>query len=134
MQCTLVEHLSGLNTDILKSWLRRVNALEKGMTRKDDFIRSIGQQLTLNLAGILNQMTPDERCWLAECAHQKRFVQSLEFQAKHEMACPVPSMTVSHNHGLCSQYCRNWRRGSAPVVPSARLFCWNGRMTNWLSF
>jgi len=96
MQCTLGEHLSGLNTDILKSWLRRVDALEKGMTRKDDFIRAISEQLSNNLSGILKRLNLAERCFLAQCAHQRRFVSAREFEAKYNTVCPLPSMTISY--------------------------------------
>ena len=97
MQCTLGEHLSGLNTDILKSWLRRVDALEKGMTRKDDFIRTISEQLSNNLSGILKRLNLAERCFLAQCAHHRRFVSAREFEAKYNTVCPLPSMTVSYS-------------------------------------
>lgn len=100
MQCTLHEHLSGLNTDILKGWLRRVDALKKGITRKEDFIRAIGHELTLNLPAILKRLSLAERCLLAECAHQKRFVSAREFEAKFNTVCPRPKMTVSYKEEI----------------------------------
>jgi len=40
-----------LNGDVLKGWLRRMDAMEKGATRKEQFIRAIESQLTRNLPG-----------------------------------------------------------------------------------
>jgi len=41
MKPTLDQHLMNLNGDVLKSWLRRMDAVEKGSTRKEQFVRAI---------------------------------------------------------------------------------------------
>jgi hypothetical protein len=105
MKPTLDQHLTGLNADVLKSWLRRMDAMEKGSTRKEQFVRAIESQLTHNLPGVLERLTLEEKCWLAECAHQGRFVSAREFQAKYNSQCPVP------------RYQYSWREEVSLLVP-----------------
>jgi len=79
-----------LNGDVLKGWLRRMDAIEKGSTRKEQFVHAIQTQLTLHLREVLARLTLEERCFLAECAHQGRFVSAREFEAKYDSHCPMP--------------------------------------------
>jgi hypothetical protein len=95
MKPTLDQHLMNLNGDVLKSWLRRMDAMEKGSTRKEQFVRAIEAQLTGNLPGVIARLSLEEKCWLAECAHQGRFVSAREFQAKYNSKCPMPRYQYS---------------------------------------
>jgi len=61
-----------LNGDVLKGWLRRMDAMEKGSTRKEQFVRAIEAQLTDNLSGVIARLSLEEKSWLAECAHHGR--------------------------------------------------------------
>lgn len=97
MNPTLEQHLMGLNGDVLKGWLRRMDAFEKGSTRKEHFVRAIVGQLTANLSGVLARLSLEEKCWLAECAHQGRFVSAREFQAKYNSVCPMPARHYGWN-------------------------------------
>ena len=92
MKPTLDQHLMNLNGDVLKGWLRRMDAMEKGSTRKEQFVRAIEAQLTGNLPGVIARLSLEEKCWLAECAHQGRFVSAREFQAKYNSKCPMPQV------------------------------------------
>jgi hypothetical protein len=105
MKPTLDQHLMNLNGDVLKGWLRRMDAMEKGSTRKEQFVRAIEAQLTGNLPGVIARLSLEEKCWLAECAHQGRFVSAREFQAKYNSKCPVP------------QYYYSWREEVSLLVP-----------------
>ena len=80
----------GLNADLLKSWLRRTDALEKGLTRKDHFAHAIEQQLTLHLPAVLARLNEAEKRLLAESAHQRRLITAREFTAKYGGDCPMP--------------------------------------------
>lgn len=95
MKPTLQQHLMSLNGDVLKGWLRRMDVMEKGSTRKEQFVRAIEAQLTRNLPGVLERLTIEERCFLAECAHQGRFVSAREFEAKYNSHCPMPRYQYS---------------------------------------
>ena len=81
----------GLNGEVLKSWLRRADAMEKGTTRKEQFVRAIENQLLHALPDVLRLLTVEERAWLGEMAHLKRFVSPREFEAKYGTACQMPS-------------------------------------------
>jgi hypothetical protein len=87
---SLNEHLSGLNLEVLKSWLRRVGAGDKTLTRKEQFVRAIEQQLTLKLSDVVARLSAAERHLLAEAAHQKRFITGREFTAKYGTDYPLP--------------------------------------------
>jgi hypothetical protein len=89
------QHLMALNGDVLKGWLRRMDAMEKGSTRKEQFVRAIEAQLTGNLSGVLARLSLEEKCLLAECAHQGRFVSAREFEAKYRSKCPLPRYQYS---------------------------------------
>src|SRR3989442_352146 len=95
MPKSLQEHLSSLNNDVLKGWLKRMDALEKGQTRKEDFIRGIATELLRNLPRVLDRLALPERCLLAECVHSGRFITAREFEAKYETRCPLPAMTYA---------------------------------------
>ena len=105
MKPTLDQHLMNLNGDVLKGWLRRMDAMEKGSTRKEQFVRAIEAQLTGNLSGVIARLSLEEKCWLAECAHEGRFVSAREFQAKYNSKCPVPRHQYS------------WREEVSLLVP-----------------
>jgi hypothetical protein len=105
MKPTLEQHLMSLNGEVLKGWLQRVNALEKGTTRKEQWVRGIQKELTCNLAGVLERLTLEERCLLAECSHQGRFVSAREFEAKYNSSCPMPRRQYS------------WREQVSLLVP-----------------
>jgi len=90
MTMSLHEHLLDLNADLLKGWLRRVNALDKTLTRKEHFARAIEQQLTLNLPAVLARLSESEKHLLAESAHQERLISEREFAAKYGGTCPMP--------------------------------------------
>ena len=94
-----------LNGDVLKGWLRRMDAMEKGSTRKEQFVHAIEAQLTGNLPGVIARLSLEEKCWLAECAHQGRFVSAREFQAKYNSKCPMP------------RYQYSWREEVSLLVP-----------------
>jgi len=87
---SLRNHLLSLNADLLKGWLRRMDALEKGLTRKDQFAAAIERQLTLDLAHVVGRLSEPEKCWLAESVRQKRLFSAREFTAKYGGACPMP--------------------------------------------
>jgi hypothetical protein len=97
MKPTLEQHLMGLNGDVLKGWLRRIDALEKGSTRKEQFIRAVESQLASNLSGVIARLSLEEKCWLAECAYQGRMVSGREFEAKYSSQCPMPAMDYAWN-------------------------------------
>ena len=97
MKPTLDQHLMSLNVDVLKGWLRRMDALEKASPRKEQLVRAVEGQLTRNLPGVVERLSLEEKCWLAECAHQGRFVSGREFQAKHNSECPMPRYYFSWN-------------------------------------
>ncbi|MBI4662101.1 MAG: hypothetical protein HY735_25040 [Verrucomicrobia bacterium] len=90
MSISLNEHLFNLNVDVLKGWLRRMNALDKTLTRKEHFMRAIEQQVTLNLSTIVARLSILEKQLLAESAHQKRLISAREFSAKYGGECPMP--------------------------------------------
>lgn len=90
MKPTLQQHLMEFNGDVLKGWLRRMDAFEKGTTRKEQFTQAIERELTYNLPRVLERLTLEEKCLLAECAHQGRFVSTREFEAKYGSKCPMP--------------------------------------------
>ncbi|MEI7732946.1 MAG: hypothetical protein WCO56_25465 [Verrucomicrobiota bacterium] len=93
---SLEEHLMSLNGDVLKGWLRHFG-LGKGLTRKDQFVQSIGQQLAADLPAILARMSEAERHFLAESAHQGQIISDREFTAKYGGRYPMPSFHHSWN-------------------------------------
>ena len=90
MILSLNEHLSGLNLEVLKGWLRRVGAWDKTLTRKEQFVRAIEHQLTLKLADVVARLSAAERHLLAEAAHQERLITGREFAAKYGADYPLP--------------------------------------------
>lgn len=86
-----------LSADVFRGWLRRMDALEKGSTRKEQVVRAIERQLTGNLSGVIARLSLEEKCWLAECAHQGRMVSGREFEAKYSSHCPMPAMDYAWN-------------------------------------
>lgn len=96
MSNSLNEHLSELNGEVLKSLAQKMAALEKGMTRKDQFAAAVERQLTCNLAGFVSRLTETEKLLLAESVHQGRLLTVREFEAKHGLACPMPKGNYSY--------------------------------------
>ncbi len=92
MSVSLQQHLMSFNGDILKGWLRRVDGLEKGLTRKDQFAGAIERQLTTRLATVLARLSEAERQLLAESAHQQRLMSARQFTAKYGGTCPMPGV------------------------------------------
>ena len=89
MKMPLNQHLMELNGDVLKGWLRRVGALDKLHTRKEQFARAVESQLTQYLPEVVARLSLAEKCFLAECIHQGRLISSAMFQAKYGAPCPT---------------------------------------------
>lgn len=109
MNDPLREHLLSLNLDVLKRWLKRVDVPLKGVTRKDQFVRLLEQQITLNLPEVLARLSPAEKHLLADSAHQGRLLSVREFTARYDMAYP--------EHTLYPQ----WGEAVSLLIPFIRL-------------
>ncbi len=90
MSFSLHQHLSNLNAEIQKSWLRQVGAWDKTLTRKAQFVAAIESQLREQLAGFVARLSEAEKLLLAESAHQGRLIRPREFAAKFGGPCPMP--------------------------------------------
>src|SRR5580693_3269601 len=121
MTPTLEQHLMSLNGDVLKGWLRRMDAMEKGSTRKEQFVQAIERQLTLNLPKVLERLTLEEKCFLAECA--TKGASSQRPNSRRSMRANVQCLgtnTVSVRRFTC------WRLSSASprTVTKINLASW----------
>ncbi len=77
-----------LNGDNLKAHLQKLGLANKTMTRKAQFAEAIEESLKLRLDGFTNALSENERLWLAEAAHQGRFISDTEFEAKFGRGSP----------------------------------------------
>ena len=105
MHDSLREHLLSLNSDLLKGWLKRMDVSLKGVTRKDQFVGLIEQQITLNLPAVLDRLSSAEHRLLADAAHLRRLPSPREFSARYSLKYPV-----------ISQYAR-WNEPVSLLVP-----------------
>jgi hypothetical protein len=76
------QHLENLNGDLLKGLLSKLRLKQKGLTRKAQIAEAIEKQLINALPDFLSALTETEKFWLAESAHQDKFVSASEFAAK----------------------------------------------------
>ncbi len=88
MTISIREHLESLNGDVLKGLLSKLRLNQKGLTRKAQIAEAIEKQLTGGLHGFLDVLTESEKLWLAEAAHQGRFISDPEFAAKFGSKSP----------------------------------------------
>jgi hypothetical protein len=120
---SLNAHLLGLNAEVLKGWLRRVNAPHKTLTRKEQFARAIEQRLTLNLADVVARLSGAEKHLLAESAHQERLISAREFAARYGGQCPMPKSYHNWNDEISLltpfiHYPSRWEDDSPCLVSS----------------
>ncbi|MBI4623553.1 MAG: hypothetical protein HY736_10095 [Verrucomicrobia bacterium] len=87
---SLHEHLWNLNAEMQKSWLRQVDAWDKTLTRKAQFVAAIETHLRDNLASFVARLSDAEKHLLAESAHQGCLIGPREFEAKFGGPCPMP--------------------------------------------
>jgi hypothetical protein len=123
MNDALREHLLSLNGDVLKGWLKRMDVSLKGITRKDQFVQLIEQQLATNLGDVLDRLTPAERHLLADSVHQGRLLSARAFSAKYGQRCPLPSLHRSWPEEVSLltpfiHYPDRWRASDPALVPA----------------
>ncbi|MCP5522483.1 MAG: hypothetical protein H7A46_13140 [Verrucomicrobiales bacterium] len=121
MDDSLREHLLSLNADLLKGWLKHMDVSLKGVTRKDQFVRLIEQQITLNLPAVLNRLSPAEHRLLADSAHQGRLLSPREFSARYDLKYPKISQYARWNEPVSLlvpfiSFTARWSDGGAGLV------------------
>jgi hypothetical protein len=82
MSDSLKDLLSQLNVPVLRSFCESLG-LHKGISRKMEFVNRLVDEIANNLAGILKELSLDERSLLAEIAYHAEPYEPAEFQAKY---------------------------------------------------
>ena len=85
---SIQDSLVNLNGDLLKGLARKLEIADKTLTRKADIAQAIERRLIHNLADYVSKLSDAERLWLADSAHQNRYVPADEFQARFERDSP----------------------------------------------
>jgi hypothetical protein len=106
-----------LRVDALKELAKRAG-VRKGITRKGELIASLNRLLQDNLAGVVQLLTPVEKHFLAEAAHNRGRVEPSMFAAKYQQRCPHPDRWANRrNVSLIHLLIAEDEYSNAVVVP-----------------
>ncbi|MBM3299811.1 MAG: hypothetical protein FJY85_07635, partial [Deltaproteobacteria bacterium] len=105
MTQALRDLLSSLSVPVLKDFCQTLN-LHKGISRKAEFVNHLANRIEDNLAGILEELTHEDRILLAEIAHYSGHYDPAEFQAKYPGASLTrPPTSWSKSADLVWMFC-----------------------------
>ncbi len=94
---SIKEHILALNAEDLKAILQKVGQSTKAMTRKAQFADALEEVLTRRLSEFIRALSNNERLWLAETAHQGRFIADAEFEAKFGRKSPWEELRATES-------------------------------------